>query len=140
MKQQFDGYNWLVRLEKGERLVERLRGLVVAEHIKGGWVSSVGAATRAELGYYHLDKQQYEWKKFQQTLEIVSLQGNIAWHEDKPFLHLHGVFSDPDMKTYGGHVRELEVAGTCEVFIHIWNKGQLKRAQSVEAGLKLLNL
>lgn len=140
MHYQFDGYNYLVRLDKGERLVERLSELIANGNIQGAWVSGIGAASWVELGYYHHEKHEYQWRKLEQSLEIVSLQGNAAWHENKPFLHLHGVLSDVEMKTYGGHVRELEVTGTCEIFLHLWNKDTLSRRPDSDTGLKLLGL
>jgi predicted DNA-binding protein with PD1-like motif len=138
---QFDGYNWLVRLQKGELLVEQLTKLVRQEDIKGAWVSAVGGALWAELGFYDLDAQEYRWKKLDQLLEITGLQGNIAWDGDEPALHLHGSFSDANMQAFGGHVRELAVAGTCEILLHRWYQPQgLKRTKDAATGLNLLDL
>jgi predicted DNA-binding protein with PD1-like motif len=113
MTQQFDGYNYLVRLEKGELLVESLLRFVTEQKISGGWISGIGGATWAEVGFYDLTAQHYRWKKLDQLLEITSLQGNVAWDGDDPFLHLHGTFSDGTMQSFGGHVKELETGGTC---------------------------
>ncbi len=137
---QFDGYNYLIRLEKGEQLVESLLAFASEHNLPGAWVSGIGGALSAELGFYDLTTQQYRWKKFDQLMEITSLQGNLAWDEDKPIVHLHGALSDSNMQTYSGHIKELEVGGTCELFIHVWNKDQIKRTQDPDTGLKLLNL
>jgi len=137
---KFDGYNYLIRLDKGELLVESLTDFVKQQKIAGGWVSAVGAAASVELGFYVLEAKEYHWKKFEQLLEITSLQGNVAWKGEEPLLHLHGTFSDENMQAIGGHVKELEVGGTCEIFLHIWNSDQLTRYQDPETGLNLLNL
>lgn len=141
MKYRSDGHSWLVRFEKGEKLVEGLVNVVRQENIRGGWVSGLGGALSAELGFYHLEEQTYEWKKFDQLLEIVSLQGNIAWQDDKPVLHIHGSFSDKNMHAFGGHVKELVTGGTAEVMIHRWNEqDDLSRVKDEGTGLNLLGL
>lgn len=137
---QNDGYNYLVRLDKGERLIERLSKFVVEQDIRGAWVSAVGGALRVELGFYNLEEQNYSWKTFNEPLEIASLQGTIAWKDNQPALHFHGVLSNQNMQTIGGHVKELVVAGTCEVFVHVWNKDKILKTHSEEIGLNLLDL
>ena len=141
MKYRFDGYNWLVRFDRGEKLVEGLVELVKDENIRGAWISGLGAAEGAELGFYNLDTQAYEWKKLDQLLEITSLQGNVAWEGNEPILHVHGTFSDHSLQAFGGHVKELQVGGTCEVLLHRWyEQDGLKRSEDAETGLKLLDL
>lgn len=140
MTHQFDGYNYLLRLNRGELLVDQLVTFAREQKVSGGWIGGVGAAMNTELGFYDLEGKIYKWKKLDRLLEIVSLQGNIAWKDDQPVVHLHGVFSDEDLRTYGGHVKELSVGGTCEIFVHIWNKGELGRIHSQTIGLNLLDL
>lgn len=140
MKYQFDGYNYLVRMNKGEELVECLVSLAKENKIKGAWVSAIGGGQAAELGFYHLDRKEYSWHKVNELVEILSLSGTLAWDGDEPTLHAHAVLSNDQGQTYGGHVKELVVGGTCEVFVHVWNGDQLSRTYSEEIGLKLLNL
>lgn len=140
MTYSFDGYNWLVRFERGELLVEGLTKLISKENIRGAWVSGLGGAEWAELGFYNLDTKAYEWKKLDQLLEITSLQGNVAWQDDKPVLHLHGTFSDQSLAAFGGHVKELAVGGTCEILLHRWYEAGLSRAHDDSTGLSVLDL
>lgn len=140
MKYKFDGFNWLVRLEKGELLVESLAKLFKEQKLPSCWVSGLGGAVWAELGFYHLDKKEYEWKKLAQPLEILSLQGNVAWDGEEPVFHIHGSFSDDKMQALGGHVKELEVAGTCEILLHKWYANNLTRSRDENIGLNLLDL
>jgi len=137
----FDGFNYLVRLEKGDLLVQQLTELVKQEKIKGAWISGLGGALWAELGFYQLETKEYEWKRLEKLLEITSLQGNVAWADSEPMLHVHGAFSDQNMQAFGGHVKELAVAGTCEVFLHLMQRDQpLTRSLSSDIGLKLLGV
>lgn len=141
MKIVNDGYNYVVRLDKGEKLVESLEKYFSGNKIaESYWISGLGAAVWAELGFYDLEKQEYMLKKIVEPLEITALTGNIAWDGDKVILHIHGSFSDKNMKALGGHVKELEVAGTCEMMLHKWYQGRLGRKHDDSVGLNLLDL
>lgn len=140
MKYSFDGYNYLIRLDKDELLIESLTRFAVAEKVQGAWVSAIGGAFSAELGFYQLGKKEYEWKLIDELLEIVSIQGTLAWQDDAPTLHLHAVLADSNYRTYGGHLKELVVGGACEIFVHVWNEDRLTRFHSDEIGLNLIDL
>lgn len=144
MTWRFDGYNWLVRLDKGELLIESLTRLVKEQNVTGAWISGIGGAVWAELGFYDLDSKQYTWKKLDQPMEITGLQGNVAWDNPRssgePVLHIHGMLSNKQMQAFGGHIKELEVAATCEILLHRWYDQDLVRSQDVEVGLNLLDL
>ncbi len=140
MKFKFDGYNHIVRLEKGELLIECLTKLFYEQKLPSCWIVGLGGAAWAELGFYHLEKKEYEWKKLNQPLEILSLQGNVAWDNDQPVFHFHGSFSDDKLQSFGGHIKELEVAGTCEIMLHKWYGDKLTRCQDDVVGLKLLDI
>lgn len=140
MTDSHDGYNWLLVLEKGDNLHQKLVEYIKQQEIKSAWISVIGGATEVELGFYDLSSKQYRWKVFNQTLEITSLSGNIAWESDEPLLHLHGNLSDENYQTIGGHIKNLVVGGTCEIFIHRWYGEKLRRVQDEDTGLKLLSL
>lgn len=140
MEYRSDGQNWLMRLEKGELLVENLTQLIENEKIVAAWIGGLGAAAWVELGYYDLGEQTYHWKKFGELMEITAIQGNIAWDGSKPVIHMHGTFSGHDMQAVGGHIRELEAGGTVEIFIRGFGKEKIMRVHDTETGLKLLGL
>lgn len=129
---------FVVRLEKGELLVESLKKFAVEQKLEGAWLSGLGAALWAEIGFYELDSQRYVFKKLNKILEICSLQGNIAWTGQDPVIHLHGTFSDDTLQAFGGHVKELEAAGTCEVLVQLTEP--LARKLDQATGLQLLDL
>lgn len=140
MKFRYDGFNWLVRLDKGEKLVESLTKLAKQEKLPSCWVNVIGGALSAEVGYYNLPKKEYEWHNVVELVEITGLQGNLTWDGEEPKWHLHGTFSKSDLSVVGGHVRELIVGGTCEIMLHKWYKEPLTRSEDKETGLKLLDL
>lgn len=140
MTSAFDGYNFSVRLQKGELLAESLLKLAKEKDIKGGWMVGLGGLSWAELGFYDLPSKSYQWTKLEEPLELTSLTGNIAWLEGEPVLHLHANVSDKSMNVKGGHLKEAEIGATAEIFIHRWLDGSLKRQQDPKIGLNLLEL
>lgn len=112
-------YNNLYTLvfEKGEHLINSLAGFAKEEDISAASFHGLGGALEAEIGYYHLDTKEYEFTQLNEVLEIVSLHGNIALKDGAPFVHAHGVLSDAKLKSYAGHIKELVVGGTCELFL-----------------------
>lgn len=144
MSYTFDGFNYFIRLQKGDLLVQSLTELVQKEQLSGAWLSGLGAALWVELGYYDLDAKKYIWKRIDPpdgALEITALSGNVSWSDDQPALHIHGSFSDKEMRGFGGHVKELAVAGTCEVFLHLkQGPDKLTRSHDTDIGLNLLDI
>ncbi|MDQ3123123.1 MAG: DNA-binding protein [bacterium] len=136
-----DEFNYTLRLEKGELLVESLTKFVTENKIKGGWVMGLGGLKWAELGFYDLPSQSYTWAKLDEPLELTNLTGNLAWQDEAPLLHLHATVSGSSLHARGGHLKESEVAGTVELFLHFWDgdKG-LKRTHDSSTGLALLEL
>lgn len=141
MTYSFDGFNYFIRLDRGESLKESLLKFAKSEpELNGAWISSVGGVLEVELGFYNLETKQYQWRKFDGLREIVSLQGNFALDEaNQPIFHLHGVFADDQYQTVGGHVKDLTVGGTCEIFVHRAYE-PLHRKPNQNIGLSTLDL
>jgi predicted DNA-binding protein with PD1-like motif len=140
MTYQFDGYNYLIRLAKGERLAEGFEQFFAATAIDGGWVNGLGAASDVCLGFYNLGSKAYKWRTFGNMMEIASLEGNIAKDgSGKLMFHLHGVFADDEYRAWGGHVKDLTAGATVELFIRPLRR-PLTRTMNTEIGLPLLDL
>ncbi len=140
MTHSFDGYNYLIRLSRGERLSEALEQFIGESKIEGGWMSGLGAATEVMLGFYNLSSKDYTWRTFGRMMEIVSLAGNFAYDEQgKMIWHLHGAFADSEYQTVGGHVKDFVAGATVELFVHrLQQPAHRKFDDSV--GLQLLDL
>jgi predicted DNA-binding protein with PD1-like motif len=140
MTSQPTATGYILRLKKDELLCRSILDFVHEKGIKAAWLTGIGGAQWAEIGFYHPKEQTYAWKKIHETLEIASLQGNIAWESGEPVLHLHGVFADRHYVAYGGHVKEAQVAATCEINLQVFPDMALKRSHDDEIGLHLLDL
>ena len=140
MKYSFDGFNYLIRLDKGEQLSESLERFARETKIEGAWVNGLGAALEVTLGFYDLDKKEYHWQQFDGLREIVSLTGNLAYDEDGQFVfHLHGILGDETFQTIGGHIKDLTAGATVELFVHRAYQST-KRKMDETVGLKTLDL
>lgn len=141
MVYKFDGFNYVVRLSKGERLAEALNNFAVKTKVDGAWILGIGGAQEVEVGFYDLNAQKYSFKMVKKLLEVTSLQGNFALNEqNETVFHLHGTFSDESLATFGGHVKDLVVGGTLELFIHRTDDMPLKRKLDDQTGLQVLDL
>jgi predicted DNA-binding protein with PD1-like motif len=140
MTHSFDGYNHLIRLEMGERLSEALEQFAAEAKLEGAWLSGLGAASEVMLGFYNLGPKTYKWRTFGQTMEVVSLTGNLAFDDSgKLTYHLHGVFADDEYHTVGGHVQDLVAGATLELFVHRSYR-PMRRRHDEATGLPLLDL
>lgn len=129
---------YVIRLEKGEAAVATLTQFCKTENITSANFSGIGAFESVELGFYHLDRKEYSWQKFEKAMEVVSLTGNISLVEGEPFLHIHTVLSVENFQTVGGHLKEALVGATLEIFMQIVD-AKLDRVMNDEIGLKLLD-
>lgn len=140
MRYAFDGFNYFIRLDKGERLSESLETFMRETKIDGAWVSAIGGALEVTLGFYDLDKKQYQWRTLNGLYEITGLQGNLARDESGTMMfHLHGTLSDAHYRVVGGHVKDLVAAATVEIFVHRAYL-PLNRKTDPQVGLQTLDL
>lgn len=132
-----DGF--VVRLDKGEEVVDSLLKFARQEKIAAGSVSGIGAVTNVTLGYFDRERREYLQKRFDEVYELVSLQGSVATIDEEPILHLHIIISDRDYSLRAGHLFSAEVAVTGEVFVRSYSE-PLWRKKDPEFGLNLLKL
>lgn len=125
-------------LQLGDKLQEKLGEHARKHELVSAWVEGLGGAKSMTLGYYNIEQRQYTWKDFDEVHEILKLSGNLAWVDGEPVWHIHGAFSNSEFNTVGGHVKELVVGATCELFITPLD-APLTRVFDDETGLKLLS-
>lgn len=133
------GDRYIVRLESGEPVVQALTALLREQGVACASLSAAGAVRWVELKYWDAAARQYERRRFDEQLEVVSFQGNAALKDGEPLLHLHGVFSRRDYSTLGGHLEEAEVHPTLEVWLRTEDV-PVRRVRDEASGLDLLDL
>lgn len=142
MTYTYDGYNYLIRLETGERLMESLEQFARETKLTmpGAWLSGLGGASEATIGFYDLQSKEYAWQTFTELMEVASLTGNIAYDEQGMLVcHLHGVLAGKDLRAVAGHVKDLVAGATLELFAHRAYQ-PMRRFHDDATGLALLKL
>jgi predicted DNA-binding protein with PD1-like motif len=129
---------YALRLARGEKLMEGLATFCQREQIDGAFFTGIGAVDHAELAHYNVETQKYSTKQFDQALEVTHLTGTISRYEGEIIIHAHGTFSDTNMHCLGGHVVDMQISGTLELWLV--KTAALSKLVDSETGLKLLNL
>ena len=129
-----EGDTFIIRLARGEKLLESLTAFLERTGIRGGKLQAIGAVDELTLGFYHVDSKSYDWKTFREDLEVASLLGTVS----ETGLHAHGVFSNSKFEAFGGHVKEARVSGTLEIFLREHKK--LRRKEDPVTGIKVLEI
>ena len=130
------GNTCMVRIDLGEDIVESLKKLCEAEQIRLGRVEAIGATDHAVIGVYDLAKKEYYPEKIDGFMEIASLNGNLTAMDGKPYIHLHTVLADQQHVIHGGHVLEMRVGATCEMFVTAL-EGEVTRQKEEAIGINL---
>jgi uncharacterized protein len=108
---------YIIRLDRGEKILESMKKFCSENIIISGYFFGIGALDEAELAHYSVDNKKYSSKRFNQPLEITNLSGNVSTMNNEVYLHCHATLSDPDMKAIAGHLVEGRVAVTCEIIL-----------------------
>jgi predicted DNA-binding protein with PD1-like motif len=101
----------------GDEIVSGLTDLMLKHNIKSGYVTGLGGLSGALLAFG--DPKVNAFKKIPITdkCELVSLVGDIAERDGKPYVHLHAVVAFADGSTKAGHVMEAHVAPIAEISV-----------------------
>ncbi|MEE9441173.1 MAG: PPC domain-containing DNA-binding protein [candidate division Zixibacteria bacterium] len=130
---------FLVRLDKGEEVIESLQAFIAKQKIPAGVLQGIGAVRNIQIGYFDTRRNKYQTKQINKTIEVVSLIGNISYINKRPFVHAHITVADSNYKLTGGHFFKGEVAVTLEVFIRVLNK-KLNRKKDPKTGFNFWDL
>ena len=129
--------SYVVRINKGEEIVEKLKELCEKEDIKVAEITGLGASNIVEIGLFNVNTKEYKTTTFEGMFEITSLIGNATRKDGEVYLHLHINFSDETGNTKGGHLVRCNISATSEIIV---NKieGNVDRKLSDEIGLNLM--
>ena len=134
---KINSQKFIIRLSRGENIIQSLRDFCQKNKIYGGFFYGLGAVNQIELAHYDVKQKKYSAIKFRKPLEMTSLIGSIGT-EKEIIIHAHANFSDPKMKTTGGHLVEGKISGTAEIIFFRTEK--LIKKYDPETGLKLFDI
>ncbi len=129
----------IIRIDKGEELVDSLKNLCKKLNIKLGTIIGIGATDKATVGLMNTKTKKYQSKEFTGDHEITSLIGNITTMNGDVYLHIHMTLANVEHKVIGGHLTSAVISATFEGAIDVID-GQINREYTEEVGLNLLKL
>lgn len=125
-------------LVRGEDVLASIRAVCNAERVRLAEISALGAADYAEVGVYHLAEKRFLPRTLEGEMEICALTGSVTRRGTELYLHLHGSLADADGNVYGGHVNEIRVSATAEIFIRLL-PGEVNRRLEEESVIFLMD-
>ncbi|MBI2355888.1 MAG: DNA-binding protein [Candidatus Doudnabacteria bacterium] len=132
-----EGNQYVLRFERSEEVIAALKQFCQQEKIDSGFFQGLGACSYLKLAYYDLKNKKYLEKEFARDLEIANVSGNVAIMNGDLIIHMHGTFSNENMKALGGHVMSMKAGGTCEMTLTKYSNPMVRKFDE-DSGLKLL--
>ncbi len=129
---------YAVILHKGDEALSGLTDFVIQHKVQDAHFTGIGAVSGATLAWLDLSKKSYHRIAVTQQVEVLSLIGDVATFDGKPVVHMHAVLGKSDGSTIGGHVFELQVNPTLEVFVTV-NSTPLKKRPDDASGMKMID-
>lgn len=128
---------YVVRLNRGEEVIESLKDLCKNENIELAEITGLGASNLVEIGVFNVNTKEYNTKIFEGMFEITSLIGNVTRKDGEVYLHIHINFGNEEGLVKGGHLVRSIISATSEIVVRRIN-GKVGRKLSNEIGLNLL--
>jgi predicted DNA-binding protein with PD1-like motif len=135
---QRSGRSYVVVLDLGDDVLERLGTFLRDERIAAGKFYGIGGFRRVTLAYYDMEAKRYLPIEVDEQVEVVSLIGNVATYEGRPRIHAHCVVGHRDGRTTGGHLLSAVVRPTLELMVEEI-AADLRRTDRPEIGIPLLD-
>lgn len=129
---------YAVIFRKGDEALSGLVDFARQYKVEDAHFTAIGAVSSATLGWLDLSHKVYIAIPVKEQAEVASLTGDIATFQGKPVVHMHCVLAKRTGETVGGHIWELNVDPTLEVFI-IVNRTPLGKRPDDASGMKLID-
>ncbi|MFR6172996.1 MAG: PPC domain-containing DNA-binding protein [Blautia sp.] len=126
----------IVRMDKGEEILEKVREVAEKEKIKLADISALGAVSEFTVGVFDTEAKEYHANEFKGSFEIVSLTGTINTMNDEFYCHLHMSAGNEKGQVFEGHLNKAIISATCEMVITLI-EGRVDRRFEEKVGLNL---
>lgn len=126
----------VVRIDKGEEILEKIKEIALKENIKLANLNALGATNDFTVGVFKTDEKKYYSNNFTGDFEIVSLTGTINTMNGEFYSHIHMSAGNDKGEVFGGHLNRAIVSATCEMVINIID-GTVDREFNENIGLNL---
>jgi predicted DNA-binding protein with PD1-like motif len=131
------GTKVIVRIDKGEELIDSLKTICKELDITLGTIVGIGATNKITIGIFNTLTKKYQTKDFTGDHEITSLNGNITTMNNDIHLHIHVTICTIEHTAVSGHLSSAVISATFEGIIDII-EGKVAREFNEDVGLHLL--
>lgn len=132
-----DQRTFVLIFDPDDEVLAGLRAFAVEQNLAASDFTAIGAFQSATLGFFDLDRKDYERIPIDEQVEVLSLIGNVARHGDWEKVHAHVVVAKRDGTAHGGHLLEGIVRPTLEVVL-TESPSHLQRVTDKATGLPLI--
>lgn len=140
MKVRRNDTGFLVVLEPGDEVITSIIKLATAERIGEASLTGIGAVRDVVIGYIDPNQKQYIKREFgPDSMEMISITGNLALLKGEPSAHCHVAVSDREMRTFGGHLFSAVTSVTAEIFLRVY-EGEIERKYDPNTGANPISL
>jgi hypothetical protein len=129
---------WALVFEPGDEAVGTLTDFAVEHDLQAASFTALGAFLSAKVAWFNLDTKEYEEIAVDEQVEALSMVGDLALKDGRPFVHAHAVLARRDGSVIGGHLLEATVRPTLELFLHVYSE-PLRRVPDDASGLALID-
>ena len=130
---------YAIIFDAGDEVMNGLSKFADEKRLSAGSFKAIGAFARVTLGFFNLEKEDYDKIEINEQVEVVSLVGDVSLKDDEPKVHAHVVVAKADGTTHGGHLLKAVVRPTLEVVL-TESPAQMRRKYNEKFGLALIDL
>jgi predicted DNA-binding protein with PD1-like motif len=123
---------------RGDEALSGLTDFMIEHKIQDAHFTGIGAISSATLAWLDPSQKIYHRIPVTEQAEVLSLIGDVATFDGKPIVHMHAVLGKSNGTPIGGHVFELNVNPTLEVFVTV-NATPLKKRPDDPSGMKVID-
>jgi predicted DNA-binding protein with PD1-like motif len=111
--------NYVLIFSAGDEVKSGLTEFAQKYRVKSAHFTGIGDAQSARVGFFDYNRKMFKVIPIDEPCEITSLIGNIALMDGKPVVHVHINVADSAGASHGGHLLEMIVGPTLEVFVTV---------------------
>lgn len=124
----------------GDEPMSCLADFAKAQRLDAARFTGIGAFSEVVVGFFDLQRKEYEKITFAEQMEVIALIGDVALGPNgEPKLHAHVTLAKRDGSAWGGHLVEARVQPTLEVML-VESPSYLQRRTDPVTGLALIDI
>ncbi len=130
------GESYYIRMDRGDEVVSTILDVCAREGVRSATFSGIGGCEDAVIQVFDRERGQFDAKRVEALLELVSLTGNVISGDDGSLsYHAHALFAFDDggvQRVLAGHLKSTTVLYTAEIELRPVVGGVIGRELNLE--------